>query len=397
MRDLGWWTPAACLVTAGWGSNQFSPLIVLYKQQLQLTSSALDGLYGLYALGLLPTLLLGGRLSDRFGRRLVVLPALVLALVATFALAAADGRTGWLLAGRLLTGLYCGLVLSSGVAWLKENSTHGGNDRSSRRATLAITTGFAVGPLFAGVLAQIAPRPQVTAYLPHLALTAATVIAVARAPHQPSHVRPDNTQRTARSPFPIRAFVYFFLPYAPWVFASAAVFLAYLTPLIAVNLSDNALVFSAACATIGAFAGIAIQPLARSLLTGGGSTLVLASMTLVVAGLVLAAVAARFASPWLVLVDSAVLGSAYGVCQFYGLLRAQQAATPTTLGSVIGTYQVLTYTGFALPYLMGVAGEHTPLHPPTLLVIVAAVAAVAAVASGLGERHIRAGDRTTAA
>ena len=42
----------------------------------------------------------------------------------------------------------------------------------ARRAAVAMTTGFAVGPLVAGVLAQWAPQPAVVPYLPHIALTA---------------------------------------------------------------------------------------------------------------------------------------------------------------------------------------------------------------------------------
>lgn len=386
----GWWTPAACLVVAGWGSNQFSPLIVLYKQQLQLSSSVLAGLYGLYALGLLPTLLVGGRLSDRFGRRRIIVPALALGLVATSTLAAADGRTAWLFAGRLLTGLYCGLVLSGGVAWLKERSTESGNDRSSGRATLAITAGFAAGPLVAGVLAQVAPRPQATAYLPHIGLTMATLVAALCADHDaPVAASTGPGDRGEYSAFPLRAFILFFLPYAPWVFATAAVFLAYLTPMVAVDLQGAALVFSAACATVGALAGIAVQPLARVLLRFGFSFLVAGSMALVVAGLLLGAWAASAASPWLVLIDSVVLGGAYGVCQFCGLLKAQQSATPATLGSVIGSYQALTYTGFALPYVLGLVSEHTHLGPPVLLLIAAALATFMALASCLGERRVR--------
>ena len=43
-------------------------------------------LFGLYAIGLVPTLLIGGTASDRWGRRAVVLPFVALSPLATLAL-----------------------------------------------------------------------------------------------------------------------------------------------------------------------------------------------------------------------------------------------------------------------------------------------------------------------
>ena len=45
----------------------------------------------------------------------------------------------------------------------------------------------------------------------------------------------------------------FFVPFAPWVFGSVAVFLAYLTPLVAPEMGDRALLFSAVAAGLGAW------------------------------------------------------------------------------------------------------------------------------------------------
>lgn len=115
-------------------------------------------------------------------------------------------------------------------------------------------------------------------------------------------------------------------------------------------------------------------------------------MALAVTGFLLAAWAASAHSLGHVLVDFAVLGAAYGVCQFCGLLRAQQTAKPATLGSVIGAHQVLTYTGFALPHVMSLVGDRPNLSPPTLLLAVAVLAALTWAASTLGDRHLRNAD-----
>ena len=115
-----WWGSAAALVAAAWSANQFAPLIVLYQTDPGLSGSELDAMYAVYVIGLVPALLVGGRLSDAIGRRRVVLPAMVLCLVGTLALMAGGAEPAWLYPGRLVTGLGCGLAYVAATAWLKE-------------------------------------------------------------------------------------------------------------------------------------------------------------------------------------------------------------------------------------------------------------------------------------
>lgn len=372
-----WWAPGLALAAAGWGANQFAPLILMYRDRLELSHSALDAMYGLYALGLVPALLKGGRLSDRVGRRVVVLPALAVASVGTAVLMMGGTQPTLLYLGRLLTGLACGLAFGSGAAWLKELSAAAGDAAAApRRTTVAITGGFALGPFAAGTIAQLAPAPTVWAYAPHLTVILVALAAVWRAPdraHAPARAR--SSDRKAK--VPVLAFVVFFVPFAPWVFGTAAVFLAYLTPLVAPQVGRNALLFSALAATIGATAGIAAQPLATAIHRPGTGRLVIGSMLLVVLGLGGATWAAHSQSPVLVLIDSVLLGVAYGVCQFCGLLNVQRIASPESLGTMIATYQVLSYVGFAFPYLMSVAHERWAISSTTLLASLTGLAALA--------------------
>lgn len=71
------------LFMTGWGANHFSTLLVVYRKDLGLLPPALGILFGAYALGLVPGLVLAGRASDRRGRRAVVLPASLLAIAAS--------------------------------------------------------------------------------------------------------------------------------------------------------------------------------------------------------------------------------------------------------------------------------------------------------------------------
>ena len=100
------------LAAVGWGANQFAPLIVMYEARLGLSAAVVDAMFALYALGLVPALLAGGRLSDRIGRGAVVRSALLVSFLATCLLMAGGHQALLLYAGRFLAGAASGLALA---------------------------------------------------------------------------------------------------------------------------------------------------------------------------------------------------------------------------------------------------------------------------------------------
>jgi hypothetical protein len=384
VASRAWLGAGLALAAVGWGANQFAPLIVMYQDRLGLTAAVADAMFGLYALGLVPALLAGGRLSDRIGRRAVVMPALLVSFLATGLLMAGGHQVLLLCAGRLLAGAASGLAFGTGAAWIKELSADAGDPAAGpRRATIAMTAGFAAGPLAAGVCAQWLPSPEVTAYLPHLAVLIAAAWPAWRTP-DPGRIEAGSVDATARiadagsRPALARHFLLVMLPFAPWVFGTAAIALAYLPALAAPRAGHRELLFSALATGLTALAGIAAQPLARiTRRLPPGRTLPV-SMTLVLAGLGCAAWAAQTLSLPLILLASAVLGVAYGITQFAGLAEVQRIADPRSLGIATAAYQVLSYIGFSFPFLLSLAGSHGHLSPPTLLLLLLGAAAAAA-------------------
>ena len=61
------------LLSTGWVANHFVALMPLIGDRQHLSVARLDAIFGIYALGLLPGLLLGGRVSDALGRQSVAL------------------------------------------------------------------------------------------------------------------------------------------------------------------------------------------------------------------------------------------------------------------------------------------------------------------------------------
>src|SRR5437764_2162274 len=151
------------------------------------------------------------------------------------------GRAEWLFAGRLLVGLGSGSAFSAGAAWIKELSSPPYEDPTpgagARRASTAMTLGFALGPLVAGALAQWAPLPTILPYLPQLAGSGAALVLTARTPETVGV----STARAAgahRWRLRIRGvaqprFLRVVLPVAPWVFTAVSVGFVYVPALVA--------------------------------------------------------------------------------------------------------------------------------------------------------------------
>lgn len=389
-RAAAWVRPAVAVAAIGWGANQFAPLIVFYQQH-GVSTTATGIMFGLYAVGLIPALLVGGRWSDRAGRRRVVLTALVLSLVATVMLIAGDSVHALLFVGRLVAGISSGLAFGTGAAWIREaSSADPGRNAGARRATIAMTTGFAVGPLVAGLVAQWAPAPQVWAYVPNLLLCVVALVLLAgpgaEAPARPAAGTEPAAVSAAERRTVRRHLVRVSLVFAPWVFGTAAVALAYLPGLVTAG--SHRLAFAAVATALPAFVGVLVQPLiARAAGDRPASALLLPSMGVAVVALGSSVWAAAVSTIGAVLVAAVLLGAAYGVTQLAGLADIQQVAPPAHLGAATSAYQALSYLGFAVPYLLSLAHTGLGWSPTVGLAVVTGLAVVSTVVLSVGRRR----------
>ncbi|HEY1972366.1 MAG TPA: MFS transporter [Pseudonocardia sp.] len=368
-----WLRVAIAVCAVGWGANQFTALLPMYRTDLHLSGPTAQATFACYVLGLVPGLLLGGPAADRHGRRAVLLPATGLSVLSGLVLIAGQLGIGWLFLGRLFAGIASGGAFSAGTAWLKELSepvsTSVSSGQGARRATVAMTLGFGVGPLVAGAVAQWAPAPGPLAYLPHLALALAAIGLLLGTPdgrRQPSAARPD--RRFTGVPIALRRAA---LPMAPWVFASVGVALAYLPGVIAPRLAGYPVLFSGAITLLCALTGVLVQPLARRLAAGGPARPLGVGLGLITVGLVLGAVAAALLSPLLVLVTAVLQGAGYGCCLVYGLSEVLRLAEPTQLGRLTALFQACCYLGFVVSYPLAALQALAP--PPVLLLGMAAL------------------------
>jgi MFS family permease len=347
------------LFTAGWGANHFASLLVVYRKELGFSPAALGLLFGAYALGLVPGLLLAGRASDARGRRALVLPASLLAIVASGVLAFGAHGFGVLLVGRLMYGLAMGSIMSPGSVWVQELSPP---ELGPRRATLALSAGFGLGPLVSGVIAELAPAPMVLPYVVH-GLVMASSVAWARS--VPETAAPPPRQRGAdgrhgfgREELGVLAEL---LPVAPWSFAFAAVTGAIVPGIMRPHVARPVLYAAFVIVTTLA-AGVFVQPLTTRL----GRRADLVGLVVGAAGTFLAAYAVEVTSPPLVFAVAILVGAGYGLVITTGLREVSERVRKEERGTAVGAYYVLTYLGFALPFMFAIAaksiGDVTALH-----------------------------------
>ena len=64
-----WVKVAFAMFAVGWGANQFSPMLIVYRHELRLGADAVAGLFLVYALTLIPGLLVGGPAGFSLGSR----------------------------------------------------------------------------------------------------------------------------------------------------------------------------------------------------------------------------------------------------------------------------------------------------------------------------------------
>ncbi|MEJ7636136.1 MFS transporter [Aeromicrobium sp.] len=348
-----WLRVAAALFAVGWGANQFAAMLLVYREEDGASSEAVTALFGAYALGLIPALLIVAPISDRIGRRKVMRPVLVASVVATAVLIVGGDNLTVLLLGRLAAGIASGAAFAPGTAWVKELSADRPAGTGARRATLALSAGFGSGPLVAGIFAQWLPGPTVLPYLPHLLLMG-VVIAIAWNAPEPSAPRSTDEGRRRSKVWQAmrsRRFLLGITLTAPWVFGAAATSFATVPSFVEIGVAPIAVIGALTGLTL--WTGVAVQPLGRRL--GDPRLTVVTGLLAAAAGLLVGLLLAASGTAWLVLPAAVLLGAAYGLILVGGLTTIEGLAHPEDLGTLNAVFYSLTYIGFAAPLLSTLA------------------------------------------
>ena len=214
--------------------------------------------------------------------------------------------------------------MGAGAVWLIELSRDALPGGGARRTTIALSSGFGLGPLVTGVLAQVAPGPTVLPYAIHVALLVCALL-IAR-------LAPDTGERKQSAGPLLRieldrqgwwTFLRSVAPMAPFVFGFPAIAFAALPSMLGAAVGPAPTVFTGVLCAITLAAGVLAQPIGRRFdptLAGRLGVFVGA------VGLALGAAALAARTPLALLVVAPILGAAYGVCMTAGLQCAQRLA-----------------------------------------------------------------------
>jgi predicted MFS family arabinose efflux permease len=364
-----WISVYAVMFFSTWAGNQFSPLLLLYKQREHYSAFAVNGFLGVYVLGLGPAFLLSGALSDRYGRRPVMFGGVLAALAASTALAFGGSGPAMICVGRFLAGIAVGTATCVGTSWLKELSQPPYDLRAdagsgARRATTSFALGSATGALVAGLIAQWGPWALQLPYLIHVILTLPFAWLVLRTPE------------TAGSPGPLtgrlrvpavghRRFVRVVAVAAPWLFMAPSLTYGYLPVLLERTTGDLGIGYATLLCVLALGTSALVQPWAKRLDRVDSARGLVIAISLITAGVALATVANQLQS-WIAgLAVAVVMGGGIGVGMVSGILEVQRIAGPTDLAGLTGVFYAIAYTGFLTPTLLaalaGTAGTTGPL------------------------------------
>ena len=392
-RPVAFWSVTVVLLLVLAASGAPSPLYRVYQEQLGFSSGVLTLVFGIYAFGLLASLLVVGALSDHIGRRPVVFAALLLQAVGMVLFLLADS-TGWLLLARAVQGMSMGALTGSLGAALLDFQ------RADRPLGALVNSaspgpGLSLGAVGAGLLVQAVARPTDWVFgffTVALVLAAGAVLLLPEsAPRVPGALRSLRPQvhvpRSQR-----RAFVVV-LPSLVATWALGGLYLA-LGPSLTVevfgltgSLAGGLLIL--AMQGVAAVGSIAARGLSgeRAMVTG---SLVLA------AGVAATVAAVLTGSVWLLFASAVVSGLGFGASFLGALGTVTRGVAPGERAALLSSVFVVGYLSYSLPAMAaGAAADAVGLAPTAVgygaVVIVLALLAVA----GLRARR-RADDRVVA-
>jgi MFS family permease len=336
-----------------------------------------------------PSLLVFGQVSDRVGRRRVIVTGLCVAALGLLVFALADA-TAWLFAARAVQGLAVGMATGAATAGLVELEPHGDRSRAALFAVLAQAGGSSLGPLLAGVLAQWAPAPRVLCYVVVLVLTLLAAAAVLTIPEMRRESGGRRRLQRPSVPADIRAGFWRASLTATTVWVVAALYLS-VVPSYAAKLLDtsNLALLGAIAASLLATSCVAQALAARRRVAPARAQP--AGLVLVAAGLVALVLAFPLHSLTALLASGVLGGAGHGLAFLGSQAEVNELAPIERRGEVTAAFISVIYCGVAVSVIgVGILASVISLRAGvTVFAAVAGAAAAGTTAWHVAERRRR--------
>jgi MFS family permease len=393
---MGWSIAAAVTVTAVFLlSNSATPLYSFWQGEWGFSAGTLTVIFATYMVGLIATLVVAGRLADRFGRKVVLVPGIASAVLSAVLFLAAQDIV-WLLAARLLAGIAVGAVVTAGMAVIVDLAPERHKRTGSLIASASMVFGAGLGPLLAGGLAAAGFRaPQLPIFAIVLFVEVIALVVAIRLPE----ARRDRSASAARLlswPRPPRAnrreLRRGIGAFAPGITATS--FVLSLGPTVlhdVIGLPNAFLAGVVACAMFFIATGVQFA-LAR---LGTSVHLAVSTISAILAMAAMTLAVTILPAFWLVVAASLLAGAAQGLGQLAGLSliaahvpaeRRAESNAVLNIGGYIPAGVLSVATGYAADSL------GLPLAVSLFGAVLAGAAAVALVTGSRSSRRTRRAD-----
>ncbi|MFC8800514.1 MFS transporter [Promicromonospora sp. NPDC057138] len=374
-HGAGFWVTGLTFLLLMAFSTVPTPLYTLYVARDGYGPFTVTVIFAAYAVGVVASLFFVGHLSDRVGRRPLILLAAALEILAAVGFLVRDDLAG-LLVARLVSGVGIGALTATATAYLAE--LDGGRSRPAPGraavvATVANLGGLGLGPVLSGLLAAPSAHPLVLPYAVFgvvlVVLLAATLFVPETVLHRPG-LLPYRPQRVAigselRGRFAASAVGAF------TAFAVFGLFSSVAASFVREELGQPSLIVAGAVAATPFLAGALGQSLVASIAQrvqlGAAAVLIVAGPAALFGGVVLA-------STWLFVAGGLLAGGGAGLLFKAALGRTAAMVPPGERAEALALVFLVAYAGLVVPVLaVGVGLVYLPA-PAVLGVFVVLVA-----------------------
>jgi predicted MFS family arabinose efflux permease len=363
-----------------------SPLYTLYAARDGYGPFTVTVIFAAYAVGVVASLFFVGHLSDRVGRRPLILLAAALEILAAVGFLVWDDLAG-LLVARVVSGVGIGALTATATAYLAELDgarARPAPGRAAVVATVANLGGIGLGPVLAGLLAAPSAHPLVVPYavfgVAMVALLVATLFVPETVLHRPG-LRPYRPQRVAmgselRGRFAasgVGAFT---------AFAVFGLFSSVAASFVRDELGEPSLIVAGVVAATPFLAGALGQTLlaavSRRAQLAAAAVLIVAGPAALFAGVVLASI-------WLFVAGGLLAGGGAGLLFKAALGRTAAMVPPGERAEALALVFLVAYAGLVVPVLaVGVGLVYLPAP-----VVLGAFVVLVALAGGWAASSMR--------
>lgn len=360
LMNLGFIGVAYAFIMVMLGTTLPTPLYPMYEATFGLSNIMITIIYAVYAAGVISALLVFGQLSDRIGRRYILLPGVLLSAISAVVFLVTDSVT-LLFVGRIISGFSAGLFTSTATATLVNLAPKTKQGLASMIASAVNMLGLGLGPLLAGVLAEYFAYPMRLVFIVHILILLPAVYFIWTM-EEPIKERKSFriTVQKLRVPSDVRpVFIQAVIP----AFAGFSV-LGLFTSVSPAFLQEVIQVDNRAILGVMVFVCFFASSVGQSIFThtSDHTILVLGSLILL-SGVLFVGMALFFHSLTILVIGAIISGAGQGLSFRAGLSSVNQKTAAQKRGEVTSSFFTIAYIALSIPVIgVGVLAERTNIQ-----------------------------------